>query len=67
LEIIGEATKNLPKDFKEKHSNIEWRKIAGLRDVIVHGYFHLSLSLVGKKLKTFNINMLSFIMDICFF
>lgn len=48
LEIIGEAAKNLPKSFKIKHPNIEWRKIAGLRDVIVHGYFRLSLKLVWR-------------------
>lgn len=48
LEIIGEAAKNLPKSFKDKHPNIEWRKIAGLRDVIVHGYFRLSLNLIWK-------------------
>jgi uncharacterized protein with HEPN domain len=38
----------LPKSFKSEHSNIEWRKIAGLRDVIVHGYFRLSLKLVWR-------------------
>ncbi len=48
LEIIGEATKNLPVSVKSKHPDIEWRKIAGLRDVIVHGYFRLSLKLVWK-------------------
>jgi len=48
LEIIGEATKNLPKSFKSEHPNIEWRKVAGLRDVIVHGYFRLSLKLIWK-------------------
>jgi len=48
LEIIGEAAKNLPKSFTEEHSNVEWRKIAGLRDVIVHTYFNLSLELVWK-------------------
>ena len=48
LEIIGEATKNLPDEFKNRYPEIEWKKIAGLRDVIVHGYFHLSLKLVWK-------------------
>jgi len=48
LEIIGEATKNLPEPFKSEHPNIEWRKVAGLRDVIVHGYFRLSLKLIWK-------------------
>jgi uncharacterized protein with HEPN domain len=48
LEIIGEATKNLPKSFKDKHPEVEWRKVAGLRDIIVHEYFGLSLRLVWK-------------------
>lgn len=48
LEIIGEATKNLPASFKSEYPDIEWRKIAGLRDVIVHGYFRLSLKLIWK-------------------
>lgn len=48
LEIIGEATKSLPKSFKDKHPKIEWRKVAGLRDIIVHEYFGLSLKLIWK-------------------
>ena len=48
LEIIGEATKNLPKSFKDKHSEVEWRKVAGLRDIIVHEYFGLSLKLIWR-------------------
>jgi uncharacterized protein with HEPN domain len=39
LEIIGEATKNLSDEFREKHSDIPWKSIAGLRDVIIHQYF----------------------------
>ena len=39
LEIIGEATKNLPDEFRKKHSDIPWKSIAGLRDVIIHQYF----------------------------
>jgi len=48
LEIIGEATKNLPESFRKKHPGVEWRKVAGLRDIIVHEYFGLSLKLVWK-------------------
>ena len=48
LEIIGEATKNLPKSFRDKHPEIQWRKVAGLRDVIAHEYFGLSLKLIWK-------------------
>ena len=46
LEIIGEATKNIPDDIKEKHDSIPWKKIAGSRDVLVHNYFEVNLASV---------------------
>lgn len=46
LAIIGEAVKNLPEDTKAKAPVIEWRKIAGFRDVIVHGYFNLDTDIL---------------------
>jgi uncharacterized protein with HEPN domain len=42
LEIIGEAVKNIPQDFRDKYSSIEWRKIAGLRDILIHDYSGIS-------------------------
>lgn len=39
LEIIGEATKNLSKGFREKHPDIEWREMSALRDKLIHKYF----------------------------
>jgi len=39
LEIIGEATKNLSKEFREKHPDVEWKGMAGLRDKLIHFYF----------------------------
>ena len=41
LMVIGEAAKKLPAAWKETYSEIEWRKIAGLRDVVAHEYFQL--------------------------
>jgi len=38
IEIIGEATKNLSMEFRNKH-HIPWRQIAGMRDKLIHGYF----------------------------
>ena len=38
LEIIGEAIKRLPMDFREQHSEIEWKKATGLRDILIHNY-----------------------------
>ena len=38
LEIIGEAVKNLPEEFRATHSEIEWRPIARMRDRLIHSY-----------------------------
>jgi len=46
LEIIGEAVKNVPKSFREKYTSVPWRKIAGMRDIIIHEYFGVTLSMV---------------------
>ena len=48
LEIIGEAVKNLPTPFKNKHREIPWKKVAGLRDILIHEYFGVDLDLVWK-------------------
>lgn len=42
LQIIGEAAKNVPDSVKGKYPEVDWRRIAGLRDVIAHGYFGLN-------------------------
>lgn len=51
LEIIGEAVRNLPDSFRKKHSKIPWRKIAGMRDVLIHEYFGVDMELVWKIAK----------------
>ena len=51
IEIIGEAVKNLPDDLKKGHTEIPWRDIAGLRDVVVHQYFGLDLELIWDVVK----------------
>lgn len=51
LEIIGEATRNIPEEFKEKYPEIPWRKAAGMRDVLIHGYFGVDLVLVWNVVQ----------------
>ena len=46
LEIIGEAVKKLDRDFKNKHQEIDWKKIAGLRDKVIHDYFGVNWDIV---------------------
>jgi len=46
LEIIGEAVKHLPEEIREDHPDIPWRQIAGMRDIIIHEYFGVTLNMV---------------------
>ena len=52
LEIIGEAVKNLSEELKEKHPNIPWKEIAGMRDKLIHQYFGVNLDLVWETINT---------------
>ena len=51
LEIIGEASKNLPANFREERREIEWTKISGTRDKIIHHYFGIDLNTVWDIVK----------------
>jgi len=46
LEIIGEAARRIPEPFKMQHPEIEWMKIVGLRNRIVHAYFGVDLEII---------------------
>ncbi len=46
LEVIGEAVKNLPRNIREKYPDLEWKKIAGMRDILIHEYFGVNLEIV---------------------
>jgi len=50
IEILGEAASRLPDEFKESHSDVEWHKIVGLRNRIVHEYFGIDLDIIWQIL-----------------
>ncbi len=51
LEIIGEATKKIPADFKIKWSTIQWKNMAGMRDRLIHDYMGINYSIVWDVIK----------------
>jgi len=48
LEIIGEASRNIPDDFREKHPDIPWKRMIGLRNLAIHKYFGVDLSIIWQ-------------------
>lgn len=52
LEIIGEAVKNIPEEARQKYPDIDWVRISGLRDIIIHQYFGIDLEIIWDILTT---------------
>jgi uncharacterized protein with HEPN domain len=46
LEVIGEAVKGVPSDVLDRHPQIPWQRIAGLRDILIHHYFGIDIDIV---------------------
>jgi uncharacterized protein with HEPN domain len=51
LEVIGEATKNLPPEFRKKYPEVQWKELAGLRDILIHQYFGIDYRSVWDVVK----------------
>jgi len=51
LEVIGEAVKNLSAEMRSQHPEIPWARIAGMRDVLIHGYFGVRLETVWNAVE----------------
>jgi hypothetical protein len=68
LEIIGEASSNIPQDIKDKYSSIQWRKISNFRNVLAHEYFGIDYEImwdiIKEKLPELNNNIKNIIKKI---
>lgn len=51
LEVLGEATKRIPKTIRAKHPEVPWDKMAGMRDVLIHDYMGVDLKTVWKVVR----------------
>ena len=51
FEIIGEAVKNLPENFRNRYPHIPFKQIAGMRDKLIHDYFGVDYEIVWKTIK----------------
>ncbi len=52
LEVIGEAAKKVPAEYKAIHQHVEWRSLAGMRDRLIHGYFGVDHAIVWDVVTT---------------
>lgn len=52
LEVLGEAARQMPRNFREKHPEISWREIGNLRNVIAHEYFGLEPEIIWDIVKS---------------
>ncbi len=52
LEIVGEAAKNIPEEIRQRFHEVDWRGVAGLRDVLAHAYFAIDEETLWKIVRT---------------
>jgi len=51
LEIVGEAVQKLPAEFREGEPRIDWRRVAGMRDRLIHDYFGVDYDIIWDVIQ----------------
>lgn len=52
LEVVGEATKRVENQLRDRYSEVPWRAMAGMRDKLIHDYFNVDLEIVWETAKS---------------
>lgn len=52
IEIVGEATKRLSQDFRDANPHLPWRDMAGMRDILIHGYDRVDVARVHSTVTS---------------
>jgi uncharacterized protein with HEPN domain len=52
IEVIGEAIRNIPPDLKQRHPEVEWRRINSMRNILIHDYFGINWLVIWNVITT---------------